>query len=79
MEVQERVFAKVAETMGVEKGKLTLETTFDELGADSLDMVEFSMEFSMEVEEEFGVVIEQSDIAAIKTLGDAIEFINKKV
>jgi acyl carrier protein len=75
MEVQERVFAKVAETMGVEKGKLTLETTFDELGADSLDMVEFSMD----VEEEFGIVIEQSDIAAIKTLGDAIEFINKKV
>jgi acyl carrier protein len=75
MEIQESVFAKVAETMGVEKDKLTLKTTFASLGADSLDMVEFSME----VEEEFGVVIEQSDIAAIKTLGDAIEFINKKV
>jgi acyl carrier protein len=32
----------------------------------------------MDVEEEFGVVIEQSDIAAINTLGDAIEFIKNK-
>jgi acyl carrier protein len=74
MEIQERVFAKVAETLSVEKDKLTLETTFDSLGADSLDMVEFSMD----VEEEFGVTIEQADIAAINTLGDAVEFIKKK-
>jgi acyl carrier protein len=74
MEIEEKVFSKVAETLGVEKDQLELETTFDSLGADSLDMVEFSMD----VEEEFGVVIEQSDIAAINTLGDAIEFIKNK-
>jgi acyl carrier protein len=74
MDIQEQVFAKVAETLGVEKEKLTPESTFDSLGADSLDMVEFSMD----VEDEFGVTIEQSDIAAIKTLGDAVEFIKKK-
>jgi acyl carrier protein len=74
MEIQERVFAKVAETLSVEKDKLTLETTFDSLGADSLDMVELSMD----VEEEFGVTIDQADIAAINALGDAVEFIKKK-
>jgi acyl carrier protein len=74
MEIQEQVFVKIAETLGIEKDKLTLETTFDSLGADSLDMVEFSMD----VEEAFGIVIEQSEIAAINTLGDAVEFIKKK-
>jgi acyl carrier protein len=74
MDIQEKVLAKVAETLGVERDKLALESTFDSLGADSLDMVEFSMD----VEDEFGVTIEQSDIAAIKTLGDAVEFIKKK-
>lgn len=74
MEIQEKVFAKVADTLSVDKETLTLETTFDSLGADSLDMVELSME----VEEEFGIAIEQSDIAAISTLGDAVEFIKKK-
>jgi acyl carrier protein len=73
-EIQERVFAKVAETMGVEKDNLTLETTFDELEADSLDMVEFSMD----IEEDFNINIEQSDITKIKNLGDAIEFIKSK-
>lgn len=74
MEIQEKVFQKVADALSVDKDSLTLETTFDSLGADSLDMVEFSME----VEEEFGIAIEQSDIAAISTLGDAVEFIKKK-
>lgn len=74
MDIQDAVLAKIANTMGVAKETLTLDTKFDTLGADSLDMVEFSMD----IEEEFGVVIEQSDIAAISTIGDAIEFINKK-
>lgn len=74
MEMQEKVFAKVAEVMGVEKDSLTPETTFAQLGADSLDMVEFSMD----VEEAFGVNVEQSDIVGIKTLGEAVEFIRKK-
>lgn len=74
MDIQDAVLAKIANTMGVAEETLTLDTKFDTLGADSLDMVEFSMD----IEEEFGVVIEQSDIAAISTIGDAIEFINKK-
>lgn len=74
MDIPDAVLAKIANTMGVAKETLTLDTKFDTLGADSLDMVEFSMD----IEEEFGVVIEQSDIAAISTIGDAIEFINKK-
>lgn len=75
MEVQDKVFAKVAENMGVDKDSLTLETTFEQLGADSLDMVEFSMD----VEGEYGIVVEQADMAGIKTVGDAVRFVEKKI
>jgi len=74
MEIQDKVFDRVAESLGVDRDALKPETTFESLGADSLDMVEFSME----IEEEFGISIEQEDISKIKTLGDAVEFIKSK-
>lgn len=73
MNVQEIVFEKVATQLGVDKVNLKPETTFSELGADSLDMVEFSLE----VEDLFSVTVNQGDIANIKTLGQAVEFIEK--
>lgn len=74
MDLKEKVFARIAENLGADEESLTLETTFQQLGADSLDMVEFSMD----VETEFGINIEQSDITNIKTIGDAIRFIEQK-
>lgn len=73
MSVQDLVFDKVANQLGVDKSTLKPETTFSELGADSLDMVEFSLD----VEDAFSLVVNQQDIANIKTLGQAIEFIEK--
>lgn len=73
MSVQDLVFEKVASQLGVDKSTLKPETTFSELGADSLDMVEFSLD----VEDAFSLVVNQQDIANIKTLGQAIEFIEK--
>lgn len=75
MEVKDKVFSRVADNMGVEKESLTLESSFQQLGADSLDMVEFALD----VEEEFGIVVEQEDMSKIKTLGDAIQFIEGKL
>lgn len=73
MDIQDIVFTKIAEQKGVEKSSLTRETTFLEIGADSLDMVEFSLD----VEDLFKISINQNDIANIKNLGQAIEFIEK--
>jgi acyl carrier protein len=73
MSIQDLVFEKVATQLGVDKNTLNPEKTFSELGADSLDMVEFSLE----VEDAFSITINQADIANIKTLGNAIEFIEK--
>jgi acyl carrier protein len=73
MSIQEDVFAKIAEIKGLDKSALTPETTFLGVGADSLDMVEFSLE----LEQMFGINITDKDIVGIKTIGQAIEFIEK--
>ncbi len=72
--VAERVIDIVAEQLGVDKEKVTPETSFvNDLGADSLDTVELVME----LEEEFDVQIPDDAAEKIQTVGQAIEFIEK--
>ena len=71
----EKVQSIVVEHLGVEKDKVTEESSFiDDLGADSLDTVELVMAF----EEEFGSEISDSDAEKILTVGDAVKFIENK-
>ena len=71
----ERVQKIVVEHLGVEADKVTPEANFiDDLGADSLDIVELVMAF----EEEFGVEIPDDDAAdKIATVGDATKYIDE--
>ena len=70
----DRVQKIVVEHLGVEADKVTQEASFiDDLGADSLDIVELVMAF----EEEFGVEIPDDAADSILTVGDAIKFIEK--
>ena len=69
----ERVQKIVAEGLSVNESEITLETTFESLGADSLDLMELVMSF----EEEFGVEIDTDEIANLKTIGDVVEYIQK--
>jgi len=70
--VQERVIKIVAEQMGVEKSKVAPETSFvNDLGADSLDTVELVME----LEDEFDVSIPDEEAEKIKTVGEAIQYV----
>ena len=72
--VQDRVIDIVAEQLGVDKEKVTPETSFvNDLGADSLDTVELVME----LEEEFDINIPDDAAEKIQTVGQAIEFIEK--
>ena len=72
--VQERVTKIVAEQMGTDKAKITLETSFvNDLGADSLDTVELVME----LEDEFDVSIPDEDAEKIQTVGQAIKYIEE--
>ena len=71
-EISERVKAIIVEKLGVNETEVTPEATFaQDLGADSLDTVELIMEF----EKEFGISIPDDKAEGIKTVGDAIAYI----
>ena len=71
----DRVKKIVTEHLGVEADKVTEDAAFiDDLGADSLDIVELVMAF----EEEFGVEIPDDAAEDIATVKDAIDYIDKQ-
>ena len=72
MSVEAKVIEVVAEQLGVDKDKITRDTSFvNDLGADSLDTVELIME----LEEEFDTTIPESTAEQIQTVGQAIDFL----
>ncbi len=65
----------VVEQLGVDEADVTLDSTFiDDLGADSLDIVELIMAF----EEEFNIEIPDEAAEKIKTVRDAVEYIDRE-
>ena len=73
-ETADRVKKIVVEHLGVEADKVTEDASFiDDLGADSLDIVELVMAF----EEEFGVEIPDDAAEKINTVGDAHRYIEE--
>ena len=74
--VFERVTKVIVDRLGVDEGEVKLEASFrDDLGADSLDVVELVME----LEDEFDMEISDEDAEKIATVGDAISYIESKV
>jgi acyl carrier protein len=72
--VRDRVIEIICEQMGQSKEKVTEETSFiNDLGADSLDTVELVME----LEDEFDLSIPDDAAEKIKTVGDAISYIDE--
>ena len=74
MNIFEKVKAIVTEQLGVDGEEVGLETSFDDLNADSLDVVELIMA----LEEEFDIEIPDEDAEKIKTVGDAVNYIKDK-
>lgn len=73
--VEEKVIDIVSEQLSVSKDEITRESSFiDDLHADSLDLVELGMKF----EEEFGVSIPDEDYEGLRTVGDAIDYIEAR-
>ena len=68
-----KVKAILVEQLGVDEAEVTIDSTFiDDLGADSLDIVELIMAF----EEEFNVEIPDDVAEKIKTVKDTVEYID---
>lgn len=71
-DVLERVTKIIVDRLGVEESQISLEASFKEdLGADSLDVVELVME----LEDEFDMEISDDDAEKIATVGDAVNYI----
>lgn len=75
MDIADRVKELVVEQLGVDAEEVTDDASFvDDLGADSLDIVELVMAF----EEEFDLEIPDEDAEKIQTVAHAIEYIKSK-
>ncbi len=75
-EITTKVKEMIVKSIGVDPSKVTLEASLsDDLGADSLELVDLTMDF----EDELGVSIETSELSEIDTVEDIIELIAKKM
>ncbi len=72
----EKITEILAEQLDADKDTMTAETKIaDDLGADSLDLVDLLMS----IEDEFGIEIPDEDVENIQTIGDIVDYIDKKV
>ena len=75
-EIFEKVKKIIVEQLGVAETSITMEASFiDDLGADSLDIVELIMA----LEEEFDMEIPDSDAEKVVTVGDVVDYIKDHV
>lgn len=73
--VLEKLSKIVAEQLGMEQSKITMETSLKEdLLADSLDIVEIIMQ----IEEQFGIEVDDEDALQFKTIADVVNYIEAK-
>ena len=75
-DIEAKVKEIIVEQLGVDEGQIKSESSFiDDLGADSLDTVELVMAF----EEKFDIEIPDEDAEKMRTVGDAIVYLNQKL
>ena len=72
----EQLAALLSEQFGVDVDSITMDTSFEDLGADSLDIVEMTMA----VEEEFGLEdMDEEDLSGISTVADLVRYLKSKL
>ncbi len=75
MDVFGKVKTLVAEQLAIEEEEISLKTTFEDIDADSLDVVELVMS----IEEEFELEISDEEVEKIRTIGDIVKYIEKRL
>ena len=66
----------IAEQFALETEEVTMDSSFDDLGADSVDLVELVM--AMEEEFDIGEIAEE-DLTELKTVGDCVRYLSSKL
>ncbi len=76
MALEQRVTDLIVQQLGVSKDELVMNASFvDDLGADSLDIVELVMS----MEEEFDIEIPDDDAEKLQTIGDAVAYLEERL
>lgn len=71
----DKIAKVLAEQLGIDQGKITLNSKIvEDLGADSLDVVELLMS----LEEEYGISVSDDEAGAIRTVGDIVKLVDGK-
>ena len=74
--IYDRLVNLLAEQFAIDPEDINEDTGFEDLGADSVDLVELAMN----LEEEFGIEeMSEDDVATIKTVGDLVHYLQGKV
>lgn len=71
----EKIAAIVAEKLNIDRKSITLASTMQDLGADSLDMVEIIMR----IEEEFSIEINDADAEKLHTMHDVVDYVAEQL
>ncbi len=72
--MEEKVIELIADKLGKKPGSINLDTNLvEDLGADSLDVVELIMTF----EDEFGITLPDEDATKMRTVKDIVDYIKK--
>jgi acyl carrier protein len=74
-ETAQRIRTIVAEKLGIEPLAITPESTLQDLGADSLDMVEIIIQ----LEEDFNIQINDEEAETLHTMNDVVTYIHKRI
>ena len=72
-EILDKVISLVAETLELDETSISADTVYKDLGADSFDLLELVTAF----EDEFGVTLDEDDVASIETVGETVDAIEK--
>ncbi|WP_227766716.1 acyl carrier protein [Zhaonella formicivorans] len=75
MDIFEKIKGIVVDQLGVEEDEVSMDTSFEDLNADSLDVVELIMA----LEEEFGLEIPDEDAEKLTTVGAAVNYVKDKL
>lgn len=74
--VLDKIIDMLEKQLGIDKSKITEDSDIiKDIGADSLDIVEFLMD----AENEWGITIEEEDVKDLHTIGDVVKYIESRI
>lgn len=73
--VLDKIREIISDKLGIKEDEITMESTFEGLGADSLDIVEFIMA----IEDEYDIQVADEEVEKVETVGDVVEYIETLV